>query len=102
MVATDLLVVPKFRMSGAIPLFPPICLNGVDIGFTMYLFVNEYIRFVRKSLDFDPALVSEDHMWTVKFEMNAFIKSCRFKDLCVLQIETSQALVVISGCGLYF
>lgn len=68
----------------------------------MCLFVNEYTHFVRKSEDFDPAVVSEDHMWAVNFEMNAFIKSCRFKDLCVLQIETRRALVVISGCGLYF
>jgi len=40
-------------------------------------------------------------MWAVKYDMNVFIKSCRFKDLCVLQIETTQALVVISGCNLY-
>jgi hypothetical protein len=64
----------------------------------MYVFVNEYVHFVRKSEDF----VSEDHTWEVKFEMNAFLKSCRFKDFCVLQIETTHALVVISGCGLYF
>ena len=59
---------------------PPICLHGVDSDLTMYFFVNEYIHFVRKSKDFDPALVSEDHMWSVELEMNAFIKSYRFKD----------------------
>ena len=64
--------------------------------------MNEYIHFVRKSEDFDPARVLEDHMWAVKFEINSFVMSCRFKDLRVLQIETTQALVDISGCGLYF
>ena len=64
-------------------LYSPICLHGVDSDFTMYLFfVNEYFHFVRKSEDFDPALVLEDHTWSVKFEMNAFNKSCRFKDFC--------------------
>jgi hypothetical protein len=35
----------------------PICLHGVDSDFTVYIFVNEYIRFVRKSEHFDPARV---------------------------------------------
>lgn len=54
-------LVLRLRMSGSHTSIPPICRHGVDSYFTMYLFVNEYIYFVRKSEDF----VSEDQMWAV-------------------------------------
>jgi hypothetical protein len=60
-------------------LFSPICLHDVDSDFIVYLFVIEYINCPRKSEDFDPALVTEDHMWAIQIEKNAFIKTCRFK-----------------------
>jgi hypothetical protein len=61
---------------------PPYAFMAWTVTLPCTFFVNEYIHFVRKSEDFVPAVVSEDHMWAVKFEMDVFLRVVGLK-ICV-------------------